>query len=91
MTEVLCIETHPENVVVAGYFYPIINEDSPCDCDTIDVGVRNHFRSLYIICTACKKRYPFTTIHWLRRSRFVGIGSKDESETYEKQEELLKV
>ncbi len=91
--ELLCIETHPKKVVIAGLTYPFISDKMSCGCrDCFDVGIKYNYTKPFVICTTCGGSYIADDIWWLRKTRFVEIATKEEELTIEEKqfkEELI--
>ena len=101
--ELLCIETHPERVVIAGNTYPLISDKPKCRCnDVFDVGIKNNIcilnnketvikAGIPVVCTHCNTEYMFDGVWWIAKARFGEIGTIDENSQYQEKRELVKV
>jgi hypothetical protein len=94
--ELLCIDTHPQKIVVAGLFYPLISDKCPCKCDAYDVCVpcvyddgTSKSRTGYVTCIDCNVKYKEDGIMWVGKFRFRMMGETDELEEYYKNKENL--
>lgn len=73
--EIVCIRTHPMNVVNEGNIYfckGILPSDCKCNLYMVDVGIRNPngINPGGAHCPNCKTNYEDDGIYWLNAARF---------------------
>jgi len=72
--EVVCIETHPYNIVKEGQLFTVkglLNSNCKCPGYIVDVGLKTK-KSLSGMaqCDICKSVFPDSEIQWLYAKRF---------------------
>lgn len=92
MIELLCIETHPDGIVIAGKTYPLLGEiqTSCCGQKSFDVGaIGKGTPYQYCVCgSVFTKPVDKDHVRYVGAWRFAQIGTEDEHATYETQKEL---
>ena len=70
--DVVCVNTHPEGVVIKGKTYTILDNKSLCKCCSVDIGVKQE-TSLMVFCVDCNTTHESTGAYYVGSFRFAPI------------------
>lgn len=72
--KVVCVKPHPDGILEVGKTYTVLNINSECNCDAIDVGIKANCQiGQRVRCTQCDTVVMKSSVWFLLSSRFAPI------------------